>query len=105
MDKGGINSDDDDDDDGGDDDGGRGSDGDIEAAVAKEIERLKGKGKGSRPRRFQAVNTGAKHVVFIRCLEEIDPCRLVHHILTDIASSGVKKSRYVDNVNTICYIY
>ena len=68
--------------------------GDVEAAMAKEIERLKGKEKDGKPqRRFQSVDTGAKHVVFIRCLEEVVPCELVHHMLSDIASSGVKKSR------------
>ena len=78
-----------------DDDGVKEGRDDIEAAVAKEIEKLKGRGKGGRPRRrFQAVNTGAKHVVFIRCLEEVDPCHLVHHMLSDIVDSGVKKSRY-----------
>ena len=74
---------------------GKGSD-DIEAAVAKEIEQLKGSRgvKGGRAeRRFQAVNTGAKHVVFIKCQEEVDPSVLVHHILSDIVDSGVKKSR------------
>ena len=68
----------------------------MEAEVAREIERLKG-GKGKdgkrRRRRFQVVTTGAKHVVFVRCLEEVDPCQLVHHMLSDIASSGVRKSR------------
>lgn len=73
--------------------GGRGSGADVEAAVAKEIERLKGKGKNAKPRRFQVVDSGTKHVVFIRCLEEVDPPQLVHHMLSDIASSGVKKSR------------
>ena len=67
----------------------------MEAEVAKEVERLKGKDKDGkvRQRRFQVVNTGAKHVVFIRCLEEVDPCQLVHHMLSDIAASGLKKSR------------
>ena len=42
---------------------------------------------------LQVVNSGAKHVVFIRCLEDVDPCQLVHHMLTDIATTGVRKSR------------
>ena len=45
------------------------------------------------PYALQVVNSGAKHVVFIRCLEDVDPCQLVHHMLTDIATTGVRKSR------------
>ena len=50
------------------------------------------------------VNTGAKHVVFIRCLEEVDPCQLVHHMLSDIATSGVRKSRLESCEHHVVYV-
>ena len=43
-----------------------------------------------RERRFQAVNSGAKHVVFIKCRDPVDPCLLVHHMLSDMLSTQVK---------------
>ncbi len=64
---------------------------DIAAAVAREVEGLKG--KGGRERRFQACASGAKYVVFIRCREPVEPCQLVHFMLNDLSTSGVKKSR------------
>lgn len=41
------------------------------------------------------MNSGAKHVVFIRCRDPVDPCRLVHHMLSDMLSTRVHKSRCV----------
>ena len=66
---------------------------DIAAAVADEVAKLKG--SEERPRRFQAVHTGTKHVVFIQCNDPVVPCQLVHYILTDVSVTGVKKSRLV----------
>ena len=70
---------------------GQEEEGDIEAAVAREVARLKG--SGDQPRRFQACNSGAKHVVWIQCREPVVPCQLVHCMLSDLLKSGVRKSR------------
>jgi len=48
---------------------------------------------GEKERRFQAVNSGAKHVVFIKCREPVEPCQLVHYMLSDMLSTKVHKSR------------
>ena len=50
---------------------------------------------GEKERRFQAVNSGAKHVVFIKCREPVEPCQLVHYMLSDMLSTKVHKSRCV----------
>lgn len=55
-----------------------------------------GPGVGPGPvkeRRFVSLDSGAKHVVFIRCSEEIDPTQLVHTMLMDIHTTKVMKSR------------
>lgn len=65
---------------------------DIEAAIAKEVHNLKG---GERKeRRFKSVDSGAKHIVFIVCAAPVDPYELVHFILSDIAFSKIRKSRW-----------
>ncbi len=72
---------------------GKGPDEDIESALAREVEGLRG--KGERVRRFQACTTGANYVVFVQCREPVEPCELVHFMLSDMATAGVKKSRCV----------
>ena len=44
-------------------------------------------------RRFVSMNSGAKHVIFIKCSEEVDPIRLVHFMLKDIHTTQIRKSR------------
>ncbi len=72
---------------------GKGPDEDIESALAREVEGLRG--KGERVRRFQACTTGANYVVFVQCREPVEPCELVHFMLSNMATAGVKKSRCV----------
>ena len=43
------------------------------------------------------MDSGAKHVAFIRCSEEVEPTQLVHRMLSDINTTKVKKSRCVRN--------
>lgn len=64
---------------------------DIDAAIAKEVQSLKGSER--KERRFKSVDSGAKHVVFIVCAPPVEPCRLVHFMLSDVASNGIRKSR------------
>ncbi|XP_063059665.1 THUMP domain-containing protein 1 [Engraulis encrasicolus] len=66
---------------------------DMEAALKKEVSQMKEsteKGK----RRFQAMESGANNVVFIRT-EKLEPDELVHHILQDLHSTKKKKSRTI----------
>ena len=64
---------------------------------------LKSEGEGSREeggggvkeRRFCSMSSGAKHVVFIRCSDEVDPTHLVHSMLSDIHATKLAKSRYI----------
>ena len=71
-----------------------GSEEDIASAVAAEVEQLRGAG-GKEGRRFQSVITGANHVVFIHTREPVEPCALVHHMLSQLLTGAVRKSRYV----------
>ncbi len=50
-------------------------------------------GGRERERRFRAVNSGARHVVFIQCSSEVDPTELVHTMLSDIHATKIAKSR------------
>ncbi|KAG7262922.1 hypothetical protein CRUP_018925 [Coryphaenoides rupestris] len=65
---------------------------DAEAALKKEVAQLKQTGKGQR--RFQAVASGANNVVFMRT-HNVDPAKLVHHILSDLHATKKKKSRVI----------
>ena len=71
---------------------------DIAAALAQEAEKLRGSEQN--PRRFQAINSGAKHVVFIKCRPPVDPVELVHYTLSDVLKTKQHKSRYMININT-----
>ena len=64
---------------------------DIESAIAKEVKSI----KEQKQRRFQAVISGANNVIFIRSSlpDNKNPVELVHHLLTDIATTGCKKTR------------
>lgn len=65
---------------------------DAEAALKKEVAQLKKTGKGER--RFQALDSGANNVVFIRT-HNVEPDKLVHHILSDLHATKKKKSRVI----------
>ena len=52
------------------------------------------RGDEHRPRRFQAVNTGTKHLVFIECNPPVEPVALVHSMFSDILTSKKQKARY-----------
>ena len=66
----------------------------IEDALAKEIDTINSK---STERRFQAVDSGAKNVIFIKSALPDDVCisSFVHHILEDLLKTKSKKARYV----------
>ena len=63
----------------------------VETAIAREVQCLRG--SECKPRRFQATNSGAKHVVFIRCHPPVVPEILVHHMLSDVMKTKVSKTR------------
>ncbi|XP_066293344.1 THUMP domain-containing protein 1-like [Branchiostoma lanceolatum] len=75
------------------DSGSESEDGDVEAALAKEVAQMKDKA-GKEKRRFQAMDSGANNVVFIQSQLE-SPDELVHHILDDINTSKKFKTRNV----------
>lgn len=39
------------------------------------------------------MTTGVKNIVFIHCDSSIDPCHLVHHLLSDIKDNDLRKTR------------
>ncbi|CAL8286156.1 unnamed protein product [Arctogadus glacialis] len=65
---------------------------DAEAALKKEVAQLKKKGKGEK--RFQALDSGANNVVFIRT-HNVEPDKLVHHVLSDLHATKKNKSRNI----------
>ncbi|CAL8331095.1 unnamed protein product [Lota lota] len=65
---------------------------DAEAALKKEVAQLKKTGKGEK--RFQALDSGANNVVFIRT-HNVEPDKLVHHVLSDLHATKKKKSRVI----------
>ncbi len=70
------------------------SDTEEEAVIGEDRETDAAKKKGSKgERRFQSVNSGARHVVFIKCSEQVDPVKLVHFMLSDIHTTQTNKSR------------
>ncbi|XP_066516506.1 THUMP domain-containing protein 1 [Hoplias malabaricus] len=66
---------------------------DVEAALKKEVTQIQSSNKKQR-RRFQAVDSGANNVVFIQT-HNIEPEKLVHHILQDLHQTKKKKSRVI----------
>lgn len=78
------------------------SDDDISSALARETDSLKEK----KERRFTAVQSGAKHLVFIVCGPPVEPCVLVHSMLTEVATKGERVSRYCQRmlpVVSVCH--
>ena len=65
---------------------------DIATALAQEVEKLRG--SEQMPRRFQAISSGAKHVVFVQSHPPVDPVELVHYTLSDVMKTKQRKSRY-----------
>lgn len=64
---------------------------DVDAALKKEVEQLKAQTK---QRRFQALESGANNVIFIRT-HNLESDKLVHHILSDLHTTKKKKSRVI----------
>ena len=69
-----------------------GSDDSIEAALEKEVCKLKSKRKSER--RFQQVESGANNCIFIKTTLA-DPAELVRSIFSDVYDSEAAKSRYI----------
>ena len=65
---------------------------DVAASLAREVADLKGKQQGER--RFQSVSSGARNVLFISCSSIIQPCHLVHSLLSGVLAKGERVSRY-----------
>lgn len=63
---------------------------DVASSLTQEVNRL----RGSEPRRFQAINSGAKHLIFVQCHLPVDPVQLVYLILSDLMKTKQCKSRY-----------
>ena len=73
---------------------------DVSRSLEEEVAKLK-RLKTENKRRFSSMDTGVKHLVFIRCSEEVDPTQLVHAILSDAYETNVKKSRFVGLFTTL----
>ncbi|XP_005999684.1 THUMP domain-containing protein 1 isoform X2 [Latimeria chalumnae] len=70
-----------------------GDEDDAEAALKKEVDQIRASTE-KKLRRFQAVESGANNVVFLRTLN-IEPEKLVHHILQDLHTTKKKKTRVI----------
>ncbi|XP_063284953.1 THUMP domain-containing protein 1 [Pelobates fuscus] len=68
-------------------------DDDVEAALKKEVAEIRTSTEKNL-RRFQSVDSGANNVVFIRTLN-VEPEKLVHHILKDMYTTKKKKTRVI----------
>ncbi|GCB73306.1 hypothetical protein scyTo_0002467 [Scyliorhinus torazame] len=68
-------------------------DDDAETALKKEVKQIRASTQNNL-RRFQALDSGANNVVFIRTLN-IEPDKLVHHILKDLYATKKKKTRAI----------
>lgn len=66
---------------------------DVEAALKKEVAQLQSSG-AKQERRFQALESGANNVIFIKT-HNLESDKLVHHILTDLHTTKKKKSRVI----------
>ncbi|XP_019718145.1 THUMP domain-containing protein 1 isoform X2 [Hippocampus comes] len=66
---------------------------DVEEALKKEVTQLRAYG-GSQERRFQALESGANNVIFIRT-RNLESDKLVHHILADLHATKKKKTRVI----------
>uniref|UniRef100_UPI00398EFBD5 THUMP domain-containing protein 1 isoform X1 n=1 Tax=Pristiophorus japonicus TaxID=55135 RepID=UPI00398EFBD5 len=68
-------------------------DDDAEVALKKEVKQIRTSTQNQLCR-FQALDSGANNVVFIRTLN-IEPDKLVHHILKDLHTTKKKKTRAI----------
>lgn len=78
---------------------------DIASSLAREMEEMRN-ASGEVIRRFQAVNTGTKHLVFVRCQPPVDPVVLVHHMLSSLVELKEHKARYCQRfipVSAVCH--
>lgn len=66
---------------------------DVAEALKKEVSQLQASGTKQK-RRFQAFDSGANNVIFIRTLN-LESDKLVHHILSDLHTTKKKKSRVI----------
>lgn len=66
---------------------------DVDVALKKEVAQLQASG-AKHERRFQALDSGANNVIFIRTLN-LESDKLVHHILSDLHTTKKKKSRVI----------
>ncbi|XP_067115201.1 THUMP domain-containing protein 1 [Osmerus mordax] len=66
---------------------------DAEAALKKEVSQLRCSSQ-KHQLRFRALDSGANNVIFIRTTN-LEPDKLVHHILSDLHTSKKKKSRVI----------
>ena len=67
---------------------------DVSLKLAQEVDKLRG--SEEKPRRFQAVDTGTKHLVFVKCHPLVDPVLLVHHMLSSVKEAKEHKARQVN---------
>ncbi|XP_072125104.1 THUMP domain-containing protein 1 isoform X1 [Mobula birostris] len=68
-------------------------DDDAEAALEQEVRQINASTQ-KQLRRFQALDSGANNIVFIRT-HDIEPDKLVHHILKDLHTTKKKKTRAI----------
>ncbi|XP_028828288.1 LOW QUALITY PROTEIN: THUMP domain-containing protein 1 [Denticeps clupeoides] len=73
---------------------------DVEAALKREVAQIRTSTE-KRERRFQALESGANNVVFIRT-QGLDPGQLVHRILQDLHTTKKKKSRVILRMLPVC---
>ena len=66
---------------------------DVDKAIAKEVTQIQERAK-SKERRFQAVNSGANNIVFIKTSLP-NPNELFERIVSDLHSKKIPKSRYI----------
>ncbi|CAJ1054006.1 THUMP domain-containing protein 1 [Xyrichtys novacula] len=66
---------------------------DVAEALKKEVSQLQASGT-KQERRFQACDSGANNVIFIRT-RNLESDKLVHHILSDLHTTKKKKSRVI----------
>lgn len=68
-------------------------DDDVEAALKKEVDQIRTSTEKNL-RRFQSIDSGANNVIFIKTLN-VEPEKLVHHILKDLYATKKKKTRVI----------
>ena len=76
---------------------------DVSQSLEKELAELK---QTKRARRFQAVQSPSRNVLFIRCNDDVNPMDLTHRILTDAQTRGELTVRYCQRllpVSLVCH--